>query len=132
MPSAEPPRRDRRRPAQRPPAQTAFGAAAMRVRWDRVGRIALLLLLAGVVALYVQPARSYVSTWRDSNAKQQQVSELQREHDALEARSRSLREPRTVETEARRLGMVRPGERPYVVSGLPEPSDDADNATATP
>lgn len=120
MPSYEPPRRDRRRPAQRPPAQTAFGAAAMRVRWDRVGRVSLLLLLAAVVALYVQPARSYVATWRDSNAKQQQLRALEREHAELSRRARSLREPRTIETEARRLGMVLPGERPYVVSDLPD------------
>ena len=92
----------------------------MRVRWDRVGRVALLLLLAGVVALYVQPARSYVSTWRDSNAKQAELERLEREHDALARHARELRSPRTIETEARRLGMVRPGERPYVVSGLPD------------
>ncbi|ADB53643.1 Septum formation initiator [Conexibacter woesei DSM 14684] len=92
----------------------------MRVRWDRVGRVALLLLLLAVVALYVQPARSYVATWRDSNKQQQQLDELEREHDALTARSKELRDPRTIETEARRLGMVRPGERPYVVSGLPD------------
>lgn len=92
----------------------------MRVRWDRVGRIALLVLLAAVVALYVQPARSYVSTWRDSNAKQEQLRELEREHEALARRARELRDPRAIETEARRLGMVRPGERPYVVSGLPD------------
>jgi cell division protein FtsB len=115
----EPPRRDRRRASQRPPAQTAFGAAAMRVRWDRVGRVALLLLLVAVVALYVQPARSYVATWRDSNAKQQQLRALEREHAQLSKRASALRESRTIETEARRLGMVRPGERPYVVSGLP-------------
>ncbi|HST41892.1 MAG TPA: septum formation initiator family protein [Conexibacter sp.] len=92
----------------------------MRVRWDRVGRVALLLLLVGVVALYVQPARSYVSTWSDSNAKHEQLRQLETENEALRARARALREPRTVETEARRLGMVRPGERPYVVSGLPD------------
>jgi len=120
MPPADQSRRDRRRAPARPPAQTAFGAAAMRVRWDRVGRVALLLLLAGVVALYVQPARSYVSTWRDSNAKQAELERLEREHDALARRARELRSPRTIETEARRLGMVRPGERPYVVSGLPD------------
>lgn len=120
MPPVDPPRRDRRRTEPRPPAQTAFGAAAMRVRWDRVGRIALLLLLAAVVALYVQPARSYVATWSDSNAKQTELERLKREHAALAARARELKDPRTVETEARRLGMVRPGERPYVVSGLPD------------
>lgn len=119
MPPAVPPRNDRRRAAPRPQAQTAFGAAAMRVRWDRVGRVALLVLLVAVVGLYVQPARSYLSTWRDSNEKHAQLERLEREHDALVQRARELREPRTIETEARRLGMVRPGERPYVVSGLP-------------
>lgn len=92
----------------------------MRVRWDRVGRVALLLLLAVVVALYVQPARSYVATWQDSKEKQSQLDRLEREHDALAARARELSDPRTIETEARRLGMVRPGERPYVVSDLPD------------
>lgn len=91
----------------------------MRVRWDRVGRVSLLLLLVAVAALYVQPARSYIETWREADAKQQQVEQLEREHRELVSRVRALRDPRTIEAEARRLGMVRPGERPYVVSGLP-------------
>jgi cell division protein FtsB len=108
----------RRQPA-RPPAATAFGAAALRVRWDRVGRVALLVLLAGVALAYVGPARSLLSTWHDSNAKQAQLHTLQREHDALLSRARELRDPRTVQAEARRLGMVKPGERSYVVRNLP-------------
>jgi cell division protein FtsB len=108
----------RRQPA-RPPAATALGAAALRVRWDRVGRVALLLLLGGVLLLYVGPLRSLYSTWRDSQAKQAQLHALQREHDALLRRAALLRDPRTLATEARRLGLVKPGERSYVVSGLP-------------
>lgn len=107
----------RRQP--RPPAASALGAAALRVRWDRVGRLALLVLLLVVAALYVGPARSLLSAWQDSNGKQAQVRELQREHEALVRRARALRDPLVVEAEARRLGMVRPGERPYVVSNLP-------------
>src|SRR3954470_359780 len=101
-------------PAARRPA-TTLGAAALRVRWDRVGRVALLLLLLLVALAYVGPARSLLSTWRESGAKQAQVQTLQREHDALLRRARALRDPRTVQTEARRLGMVEPGERSYVV-----------------
>lgn len=110
-------RRGARR-APRPPA-TALGAAAMRVRWDRVGRVALLLLLGGVLLLYVGPLCSLYSTWRDSRAKQAQLHALEREHQALVHRAAVLRDPRTLATEARRLGLVRPGERPYVVLGLP-------------
>jgi cell division protein FtsB len=108
--------------ARRAPARptTALGAAALRVRWDRVGRTALLLLLLLVALAYIGPARSLLSTWRDSNAKQAQVQELQREHEALLQRARELRDPRTVQAEARRLGMVKPGERSYVVRGLPK------------
>lgn len=109
----------RPRAAARPSAATALGTAALRVRWDRVGRVALLVLLAGVALAYVGPARSLLDTWRDANAKQAQVQALERQHDALARRARALRDPRTVESEARRLGMVRPGERSYVVRGLP-------------
>jgi len=117
-------RRPRSSRSSRPPAgawtpATSLGAAALRVRWDRVGRVALLLLLAGVVLLYVEPAMSLFSTWRDSHAKQAQLRSLEQEHAALLQRARALRDPRTVVAEARRLGMVRPGERSYVIRGLP-------------
>jgi cell division protein FtsB len=108
----------RRSPA-RPTATTALGAAALRVRWDRVGRTALLVLLLLVALAYVGPARSLLSTWRDSNAKQAQLQQLRREHEALLQRARELRDPRTLQAEARRLGMVKPGERSYVVRNLP-------------
>jgi len=114
MPSASSARR-----SSRPPAASSLGAAALRVRWDRVGRVALLVLLLVVAALYVGPARSLLSAWQDSNGKQAEVRELQREHDALVRRARALRDPLVVEAEARRLGMVRPGERSYVVGNLP-------------
>lgn len=107
-------------PASRPRATTALGAAALRVRWDRVGRAALLLVLLAVAIAYVGPARSLLSTWSESNAKQAQLQQLQRDHDALLRRAQELRDPRTVQVEARRLGMVKPGERPYVMSGLPQ------------
>lgn len=105
--------------ARRPPAATALGAAAMRVRWDRVGRTALLLVLLAVALAYVGPVRSLLSTWNESNAKQAQVQQLQHEHDALLRRAKELRDERTVQAEARRLGMVKPGERSYVVGNLP-------------
>ncbi|HZV73187.1 MAG TPA: septum formation initiator family protein [Conexibacter sp.] len=108
-----------RRPSARAPAANALGAAALRVRWDRVGRIALLALLLGVALAYVGPAHSLLSTWRASGAKQAQLHTLEREHDALARRAQELRDPRTVQAEARGLGMVRPGERSYVVRGLP-------------
>lgn len=109
----------RRRPSARPGATTALGAAALRVRWDRVGRTALLAVLLLVALAYAGPARALLSTWRHSHAQQTQLQRLEREHEALLRRASALRDPRSVEAAARRLGMVKPGERSYVVRGLP-------------
>ena len=90
-----------------------------RIRWDRVGRVALLLVLLLLVYLYVWPVRSWWSTWQDSKAKQAQVERLQHENAELRARRAALKTPQALEREARRMGMVKPDERPFVVRGLP-------------
>jgi cell division protein FtsB len=92
-----------------------MGIAAARIRWDRLGRIALLVVLLGVIALYINPLRSYLSTWQEAKNRRAEVSTLQQENARLRARKAELRNPRALEREARRLGMVRPGERAYVV-----------------
>jgi cell division protein FtsB len=91
-----------------------------RIRWDRVGRVALLVVLLLIVYLYVGPVRSWWSTWQDSKAKQAQVQRLERENARLRARKAALGTPQALEREARRMGMVRPDERPFVVRGLPD------------
>ena len=95
-----------------------MGPAAARIRWDRLGRVALLLVLVGVIALYVNPLRSYVSTWSEAKHRRAEVAELQRENEKLRARKAQLNNKRAIEREARRLGMVKPGERAYVVEGV--------------
>jgi cell division protein FtsB len=89
------------------------------VRWDRIGRVALLLVLGLILLLYIGPARSFYSTWQESHAKRGQVRRLAAENARLNARRRALQDPRTLEAEARRLGMVRPTERAFVIQGLP-------------
>ena len=90
-----------------------------RVRWDRIGRFALLLVGVLVVCLYVNPLRTYVATLQEAKAKRAEVATLQREHSTLVSRQRALRRPGSIELEARRLGMVRRNERAFVVKGLP-------------
>jgi hypothetical protein len=48
------------------------------------------------------------------------VTTLREDNARLRERARDLRNPQRVELEARRLGMARPGERVYVVRGLPD------------
>jgi len=93
---------------------------APRVRWDRVGRMALLFVAVLMLYLYINPLRTYVSTWQEAETKRGEVAAMQREHRALLVRQRALEAPGAVETEARRLGMVRKDERAYVVRGLPQ------------
>ena len=89
------------------------------VRWDRVGRFALLFVAVLLIGLYVNPVRTYIATRQEAAAKRSEVAALQREHTALVRRARELRRPGAIEMEARRMGMVRRSERAYVVRGLP-------------
>jgi cell division protein FtsB len=101
-------------------ARTMAARRSATVRWDRVGRVALLLLLGVVLLLYVNPAVNYVKTWQTANAKRGEVNRLQAQNKRLRARKAAMKQPATLEHEARALGMVRPGERAYIIRGLPK------------
>ena len=73
----------------------------------------------GVLLAYVGPAASYVRTWQESRARQAELRTLEAEHARLLARRQALLAARSLEGEARALGMVRRGERAFVVQGLP-------------
>src|SRR3954447_7800171 len=88
------------------------------IRWDRVGRLGLLAVLSVILILYVSPVVHWIEQSRTASHERSQVQSLQSEHDMLQARLRELRSPGAVEREARRLGMVAPGEKPYVVRGI--------------
>ncbi len=91
---------------------------APRVRWDRIGRLALLFVGLLLIYLYINPLRTWVSTWQEAQTKREQVTQLEQEHATLVKRARALRSPGSIEVEARRLGMVKPDERAYVIRGL--------------
>lgn len=80
--------------------------------------MALVLVLFGVLVSYLNPVVNLVDAWRDSRVSEERLGELQRENLTLEEQVEEAASPLTVEREARRLGMVRPGERSYVVRGI--------------
>jgi cell division protein FtsB len=90
------------------------------IRWDRVARLSLLIALGLVLLLYIKPAARYIDAWQLSRDTNGELHQLRSDNAALRARARELRRPSRVELEARRLGMARPGERAYVVRGLPK------------
>ena len=108
------------RAAPRPRVVRGGAARAAGIRWDRVGRVALLVVLFGIVVLYAGPARSYVATMHEAKQRRAELRRLQDENRRLRARRAELRRPSALEREARRLGMVKPGERPYVIEHLPK------------
>jgi cell division protein FtsB len=91
------------------------------VRWDRVGRVGLLVVLAVVIGLYAQHTLSYFSTRSQADQQQAIAQNLARQNAQLVKEEQSLNDPATIVHDARALGMVRPGERAYVITGLPNP-----------
>jgi cell division protein FtsB len=90
-----------------------------RVRWDRLGRIAMLCVMAVLIYLYLSAGARLFSSWTESKRASAQVSSLERQNQTLRREHTTLASPSTVQEEARRLGMIHAGEQVYSVSGLP-------------
>ena len=89
--------------------------APARIRWDRVGRWALICVFAFVLYLYIGPARTWVTTYGEAKRKRAEVAQVRAQNERLRERKRQLEQPGAVELEARRLGMVKAGEKLYVI-----------------
>ena len=83
-----------------------------------MGRIALVLVLFGVMASYLNPLVSLLHAWQGSKASEQQLAQLEQERAELTRQLHEISSPATLEREARKLGMVKPGEHAYIVHGL--------------
>ena len=79
----------------------------------------LLIVLCVVAGLYVQQALAYFAVRSQDNQQKAIVHQLSRTNASLRAQQRSLNDPTTILRDARALGMVRVGEHPYEVTGLP-------------
>jgi hypothetical protein len=90
------------------------------MRWDRISRAAMLFVLVVLAYLYISPIRLLISDLHAAAVRHGQVVALERTAAGLREQEKTLARPSTLEIEARNLGLVRPGEREYVVSGLPD------------
>jgi cell division protein FtsB len=88
------------------------------IRWDRLGRVALLATLVLIVLSYASPARQWIRQSGTASHQKQELSQLTAERKKLNRRLRALRDPGALEREARSLGMVRVGERAYVIENV--------------
>jgi cell division protein FtsB len=107
----------RRRPAPRK-RRPAARSGPSRIKWDRIGRIALVVVLAAVLYSYLNPALDFVKTYTATTEAKANLRSLQRESTKLHAIVKSADDPLVVEREARAQGMIAEGETPIVVRGL--------------
>jgi cell division protein FtsB len=78
-----------------------------------------VLVFFAILFSYISPVVNFVNAWRGAHETDAQLQALRQEHDRLEARAAALRSPTAVVEEARRLGLVKDGERSFVVRNLP-------------
>jgi cell division protein FtsB len=104
-------RPSRRAPRKRPRRLTR---PARPLRW-----IGLVVLLAVAVG-YVQPLRAYRDARADVTAQRAEVERIARGNVALQQRIAEAGTAGYVEREARKLGLVKPGERLFIVTGIDE------------
>jgi cell division protein FtsB len=84
----------------------------------RIRRLAAVAVLALVGFLYVQPLRTYLDR-RDTVARRSaEVRALDAERRQLERRLAAQTSTAALVQEARRLALVKPGERLYIVKGI--------------
>jgi cell division protein FtsB len=88
--------------------------SALALRW-----LGAAVLVAIAVA-YVQPLRAYQDARADVAERRAEAERLERENALLEHRLARAGTAAFVEREARRLGLVRPGERLFIVTGIEE------------
>jgi cell division protein FtsB len=82
------------------------------MRWLVLG----VALLVGF--LYYRPLSTYVETKRELDGRAAEVRELEGELKALRRKLAVARGPEALERQARKLGLVRPGEQLFVVKGV--------------
>jgi cell division protein FtsB len=96
-------KRSRRRPTR----------SSLVLRWTAVGALVLVGLL------YYRPLRTYFERRDAVAARAAQVDALAARRTVLERKLRYVSGDAAVAREARRLGYVKPGERLYIVKGIP-------------
>jgi cell division protein FtsB len=81
-----------------------------------------LLALGGLVLLgffYWKPLHTYLHTNHEVQARKAEVRALQAEQTQLQRRIAAVGSRAQLVREARRLGLVKPGERLFIVKGIP-------------
>ena len=77
-----------------------------------------MLVLFLVLVSYLNPLVNLMQAWQGSKSSDAQLAQLKQERLDLTRQLRDDSSQAALEREARRLGMVKPGEHAYIVHGL--------------
>jgi cell division protein FtsB len=89
------------------------------LRWDRIGRVFLLGVLVAILTMYASPLHRWVTQRGTARADTAELKQLEAHNLDLKAKLRALKQPQALELRARRLGMIKQGERAFVIENLP-------------
>jgi cell division protein FtsB len=92
--------------------------AARRTRRRIPRRVLAVGVVLLVAFLYWRPVAKYVDTRRSVERRQAEVRSLRAEKADLQRRLAVSASPDALSREARRLGLVRPGQHLYIVKGI--------------
>jgi hypothetical protein len=109
----------RRRPAARRRPGARSGAS--RIQWDRVGRVALTLVLAAVMYSYLNPVIDFVKTYTSTSAAKAKFHEELAINKHYHRRVKNAGDPVVVDQRGRAQGMIAPGETPYIMPAPDRP-----------
>ncbi|MDX6659461.1 MAG: Septum formation initiator [Solirubrobacteraceae bacterium] len=79
--------------------------------------MALLFVLFVILLLYIRPVSHWIQQRATADHSRQDLHQLQQENLRLQRRLKSLSGPGAIERNARSMGMVKRGERAYVIEG---------------
>lgn len=109
----------RRPPRRRPaPRRDAGRPGAGRIQWDRFGRIVLAVVIVLLVLAMIKPAYNAVTSYRLAGQSKVRLHQVQAENALLERKVRRAQSEAMLQREARRQGMIAPGEEAWVVNGI--------------
>ena len=105
----------------KPAARSRPAGRRSRIQWDKVGRVALVLVLFAILASYVSPSLNLFDAWRNARSEHAALTELRAEHavrDARRARRRRARGAQAGHDAAGRGAVRDPRARRLGASGL--------------
>lgn len=99
------------------PREVSRSLPRSRIGWDRKFRVVMLISLALIGWIGVKAGMALLSARSQASQEAALIGSLRAQRHSLLARQHALHQRATIMRDARQLGMVRAGERAYVVVG---------------